>query len=73
MSGIAQAGLIFLIIIALMILSARDQETGSQIRDDDEDTCGVANCTDDTLKGGDLKAGYFIAVNRQIGAQRAIQ
>jgi hypothetical protein len=37
-SGIAQAGLIFLIIIALMILSARDQEARSQIRNEDEDT-----------------------------------
>jgi hypothetical protein len=38
MSGIAQAGLIFLVIILLMILSARDGRAGPRIRNEDEET-----------------------------------
>ncbi len=38
MSGIAQAGLIFLVIIVLKILSAKDNATRNRIRNEDEDT-----------------------------------
>lgn len=38
MSGIAQAGLIILAIIVLMILSARDRGAKPRIRNDDEET-----------------------------------
>ena len=38
MSGIAQAGLIFLVLIVLMILSARDRGAEPRIRNEDEET-----------------------------------